>query len=86
MTEKLLEELAGEARRTKPRLFAICGVYQHTLVEGEDPRYVEWGMEFTDERIAITCDQNSKTTASSAEHILSVNKRMGPAQLVWLDD
>lgn len=86
VTDQLLAHLAAQAHEVKPRFFAICGIYENPPVcEDEDPQYIEWGMEFPDQEIAITCDRYGKTVSNSAEQILETNAKMGPAQLVWLD-
>ena len=90
MTDQLLAELAELVQEEKPRFFAICGVYEYPPVEeGEDPRYVEWGMEFPGEQIAMTWSPGpvlgSMAKSSSAEHLLKDAARMGPARLIWLD-
>lgn len=86
MTEQLLVALATQAQQHKPRFFAICGVYEYPpVLEGEASVYIEWGMEFPDQGIALTCDQHGQTISSSAEHILKDAVKMGPARLVWLD-
>lgn len=95
MTDQLLEELvadrllallAAQARLEKPRFFAIVGIYEDPpVLEDEDPTYIEWGMEFPDQSLAITCNRNGKTTSNSAEQILRSNAKMGPARLVWFD-
>lgn len=79
----MLEELAGRVRLEKPRFFAICGIYEDPpVLEGEDPSYVEWGMEFPDSNQAVCWSPGSLTRSSSAEKILKLNAKMGPAQLV----
>jgi hypothetical protein len=86
VTGQLLVRLASQAQHERPRFFAICGMYvDPPVMEGEDPTYIEWGMEFPDQSLAITCDRNGRTTSSSAEQILRTNAKMGPACLVWLD-
>jgi hypothetical protein len=86
VTDQLLARLAAQAQQEKPRFFAICGMYvDPPAMEGEDPTYVEWGMEFPDQSLAIMCDRTGQTTSSSAEQILKQNAKMGPARLIWLD-
>lgn len=85
-----LEELAELVHDARPRFFAICGIYEGPcLEEGEDPRYVEWGMDFPGEKFAITWSPGgilgSLTKSGSPEQILKSAAKMGPAQLVWLD-
>jgi hypothetical protein len=86
VADQLLARLTTQAQQEKPRFFAICGMYRDPpVMEGEDPTYGEWGMEFPDQSLAITCDRSGKTTSSSAEQILKQNAKMGPARLIWFD-
>ena len=90
VTDQLLAELAELVQEERPRFFAIYGLYEHPPVEeGADPRYVEWGMEFPGDQIAITWSPGellgSMAKSSSAEHLLKDAERMGPARLIWFD-
>lgn len=84
MTDQLLDDLAERVQEERPRFFAIYGLYEGPcLAEGEDPRYIVWGMEFPDHEIAVTCDRYGQTVSDSAEEMLRTNVKMGPARLVW---
>jgi hypothetical protein len=86
VTDQLLAELADRAQQEQPRLFAICGVYQNPpVLDDEDRTYVEWGLEFPEQSIAIAYSPDSMTKSSSAKHMLDENAKLGPARLVWFD-
>ena len=84
MTDQLLAALVAQAKRGKPRFFAICGVYEYPPgLDDEDAAYVEWGLEFPDR--AVTWSPGSLTISGSAEEILMDHAKLGPARLVWFD-
>jgi hypothetical protein len=78
----LIEELGVHARLLQPRLFAIHGCYRGALAP-----FLGWGMEFTDENQALfyTPDTKEVWQSTSANQVLTTHRRLGDAQLTWLD-
>lgn len=82
--DEVLAELAEEVRQGPPRMFAIYGVYDGPPLENdENSGYVEWGLEFTEEPMAIAWSPGSTTISASAERMLECNAKLGAARLVW---
>jgi hypothetical protein len=75
--------LADEVRDNPPRMFAIYGVYDHQVLEDDDPGYIEWGFEFSEESRAVTWSEGAMHRSGSAEEMLDVNLKLGAARLVW---
>lgn len=86
MSDQLLAALTAQAQQEQPRLFAICGVYEGLpALENDERTYVEWGLEFPGQSVAIAYSAGSMTRSSSAISILDGNMMMGPARIVWFD-
>src|SRR5947207_112332 len=74
--KEILEELADEVRDNPPRMFAIYGVYDHQVLEDDDPGYIEWGFEFPEESRGGRVERG--------RHAFEPEAGRGPAGLVQL--
>jgi hypothetical protein len=83
----LMAALAHEAATMRPRMFAVYGVLREIEGIAEAEPYVGWGMEFGDSGGAVYWHPDDRSThySDSAEQVLRFHRRIGTANLRWLD-
>jgi hypothetical protein len=83
----VMSALAADAEYLQPRLFAIYGVRRgiNSVVPGQP--FLGWGIDMGDGEGALFWDQAARTThhSDSAERVLGIYRRVGEAELKWLD-
>lgn len=84
---ELMELLRAEADEDRPRLFAVYGVLRRINDVLPESPFVAWGIDFGDERGAITWhpDDRSSHHSKDALGVCRFYQRIGEARLVWLD-
>ncbi|HWE90554.1 MAG TPA: hypothetical protein VG317_13920 [Pseudonocardiaceae bacterium] len=82
-----MAELASDAEYFQPRLFAIYGVRRGINAVCPEQPFLGWGIDLGDGEGAFFWDQTGRSAhhSDSAEQVLDIYRRVGEAELKWLD-
>ncbi|MGH3630402.1 MAG: hypothetical protein ACRDRL_23540 [Sciscionella sp.] len=85
--EEIMAALDEDSEYFRPRLFAIYGTRNNLQAEHGLSAFLGWGIDHRDDLGALFwCAEGSQTHRSdSAERIVAFHRRLGTAELKWLD-